>query len=241
MLKIIIALLTLTFSLSGHSSYASSNNIFAINQDKSELIISDPFIKINRKIYKFNNHIDKYTLKPAAKIYKNYTANWFKIGVNNFISNLNQPFNILNSLLQGKVKKASIALSSFVINSSIGILGIFDPAHNNISLPKYSKEDFGQTLAVYGVPTGPYLVIPIFGPTSVRSLGGKSVNFIYDPIWDGVVKDNNAELLTNSLEGVAIREKLLEYLDDIAQNSFDPYSVIKSSYYQNRIKLIKDE
>jgi len=241
MLKIIIALLTLTFSLSGHLAYASSNNIFAINRDKSELIISDPFIKINRKIYKFNNHIDKYTLKPAAKIYKNYTANWFKIGVNNFISNINQPFNILNSLLQGKVKKASISLSSFVINSSIGILGIFDPAHNNINIPKYSKEDFGQTLAVYGVPSGPYLVMPIFGPTSLRHLGGKSVNFIYDPVWDGVVNDNKAELLTNSLEGVVIREKFLEYLDDIEQNSFDPYSVIKSSYYQNRIKLIKDD
>ena len=105
MLKIIIALLTLTFSLSGHLAYASSNNIFAINRDKSELIISDPFIKINRKIYKFNNHIDKYTLKPAAKIYKNYTANWFKIGVNNFISNINSNIssNVITKIISNRI------------------------------------------------------------------------------------------------------------------------------------------
>ncbi len=234
--KIIIFLLILTLNLLPSQSSRASN-IFS--DSNNQLIISDPMIKINRKLYKFNTHLDKYTIKPAAKIYRNYTSYWFKIAVNNFINNTNQPFNIINCLLQGKIKKASVNLSSFVINSSIGFLGIFDPAHNNIKLPKYDKEDFGQTLAVYNFPAGPYLVLPIFGPTSLRDLTGKSVNFIYDPVWDGVANDNKAELLTNSLQGVTVRDKLLEYIDDIEQNSFDPYSVVKSSYYQNRIRLIE--
>jgi phospholipid-binding lipoprotein MlaA len=238
MFKILVFINIIFFS---PNIFAANKNINIFNMNNRENIkearISDPFIKINRKIYKFNYHIDRYTLKPAAKTYRKITAPWFREAVNNVLSNAYQPLNIVNSLLQGKFKKSGISLSSFVINSTIGVLGVFDPAHNNIKLKKYSNEDLGQTLAYYGVPAGPFLMLPLMGPTSLRNLASRTENILYSSAWDY----EDVIIIANTAQTLSMREKLLDPLDNIEQNSLDPYSVIKSSYYQNRINLIENE
>jgi phospholipid-binding lipoprotein MlaA len=214
-------------------------NVFA---DESEEIIEqknqDPFESWNRKIFNFNLSVDKYTLRPVARTYRKITPRPARTGIKNILNNLYQPWNMINSLAQGKIKNTGRSLASFAINSTIGILGIFTPSESFFGITKPSKEDFAQTLAKYKVPQGPYLILPFLGPSTPRSLTGRSVRIYADPVWNNDSLDQYQ--LTYSIANIiTVRESLLELTDDL-ENSLDPYSVVKSAYLQNRKNLIKE-
>jgi len=233
----------LLFLTSSYKAHADNYNIFSNEEEiEEEVEIYDPFEKINRKFYSFNMTLDKYTLRPAAKLYRNITSKEVRKSVTNFTTNLTMPFTIVNSLLQGDIKNFTRATGSFVINSTIGILGIFDPAHQNIKMKRPNREDFGQTLAKYKIGPGPYLIIPFMGPYTLRHISGQSAEWAYNPVWkDGLDEEEKLRYSITALNIVNKREKLLEYLDDIEKNSLDPYTVVKSAYYQRRLKLINNE
>lgn len=138
--------------------------------------VYDPLEPLNRRIYYFNYYLDKYVLIPAVNTYEYVTPNFVQKGVSNFFSNLQEINTFLNSLLQFEGKKATITLARFGINSTFGVLGLFDVA-SALELPK-TYEDFGLTLAKYGVGNGPYLVLPGFGPSNLRDTTGKATGIL---------------------------------------------------------------
>ncbi len=197
---------------------------------------SDPWEGFNRGVYRFNDFADRNALKPVAKGYKAVTPGWARTGVSNFFSNLTYPWTIVNQLLQGKPVMACRDTGRLVINSVVGIGGLIDVA-THAGLPE-NNEDFGQTLAVWGVPSGPFLTIPFFGPSSLRDGPSRiadyfsGVTLYIDVSWE----------LEWSARGLAIvndRAALLQ-LDSQLNNVFDPYAFLRDVWVQRREYQIYD-
>lgn len=148
-----------------------------------DILHNDPWEGFNRNMYKFNYNFDKYVFLPVLKGYEFIMPNFAQAGLTNFFNNINEVRTFYNSLFQAKGKKSLTTLGRFATNTTIGVLGLFDPA-TSLGM-KRQKEDFGQTLGVWGVPTGPYLVLPVLGPGTARSATG----FVVDTAAHAVIKD----------------------------------------------------
>lgn len=195
----------------------------------------DPLESFNRGVYRFNDAFDRALLKPVAKGYKAVTPNPVRQGIGNLLANLGYPAVIINNLLQGKVGNAVSDTGRFLLNSTIGVAGLFDVA-TPAGLEAHN-EDFDQTLAVWGVPRGPYLTLPFLGPSSVRGAFARPVDF-----WTNATRyldDASVEDKLVILSVVDARESLLA-LEDQIDASNDPYIFIRESYLQNREYLIYD-
>ena len=193
----------------------------------------DPLESRNRSIYTFNENLDKAILEPSAEVYDYITPNMLQKGFNNFFYNVNYPITIVNQLLQGNIEEALQDTLRFTINSSIGVFGLFDPA-SSMGLPQHD-EDFGQTLAVWGVKEGPYLMLPFFGPKTLRSLTGDFTDVLFNPLLN--INDTNLKMKVNLINILQDRSDL-STLEEELDNSFDPYQYIKDSYTQNRMYKI---
>lgn len=197
---------------------------------------ADPLQKINRGVYKFNDVVDRATLKPLAKGYQKVTPQWMRTGVSNFFSNLGEPWTIVNELFQGKPKAMGQQTGRFLINTTLGIGGLFDVA-SRMNL-QVQKEDFGQTLAVWGVPSGPYVVLPLLGPSSIRDGFGRVPDYYGHPL---TYADVNWKVRTGLavVGAVSAREKLLS-VEGILNKAYDPYSVVRDVWVQQREYEIYD-
>ena len=193
----------------------------------------DPLESRNRSFYAFNENLDEIILEPSADVYDYITPNMLQKGFNNFFYNLNYPVTIVNQLLQGNIEEALQDTLRFTINSSIGVFGLFDPA-SSMGLPQHD-EDFGQTLAVWGVKEGPYLMLPFFGPKTLRSLTGDFTDVLFNPLLN--INDTNLKMKVNLINILQDRSDL-STLEEELDNSFDPYQLIKDSYTQNRLYKI---
>ena len=189
----------------------------------------DPLESRNRSIYAFNESLDEAILEPAADGYDYITPNMLQKGVNNFFYNINYPVTIINQLLQGNIEEALQDTLRFSVNSSIGVFGLFDPA-SSMGLSQHD-EDFGQTLAVWGVKVGPYLMLPFIGPKTLRSLTGDFTDILFNPLLN--INDTNLKIKAYSISILQERSDL-STLEEELDNSFDPYQYIKDSYFQNR-------
>ena len=189
----------------------------------------DPLENRNRSIYAFNENLDEAILEPAADGYDYITPNFLQKGFNNFFGNINYPVTIINQLLQGNIEESLQDTLRFTINTTIGIFGLFDPA-SSMGLTEHD-EDFGQTLAVWGVKEGPYLMLPFFGPKTLRSLTGDLTDVLFNPLLN--IDDTNLKIKTNLINILQDRSDL-STLEEELDNSFDPYQYIKDSYIQNR-------
>lgn len=198
-------------------------------------ITPDPLEKINRVTYGFNDAFDEVLLKPVAKGYKNVTPPLVRRGVGNFFDNLREPYIIVNSLLQGKPGGALAGTGRLLVNSTVGLGGLIDVG-SDLGLEK-RDEDFGQTLAVWGVPRGPYIVLPFLGPSSPRDAFGQ----LGDLGLNGVrfINDTSARDKLTVLAIVDIRARLLP-LESQIESSNDPYLFVRESYLQRREYLIYD-
>lgn len=157
---------------------ATSATTPATETTANPLAIYDPLEPINRRIYRFNAVVDQYLLLPALHAYRAVVPEPAREGVSNFFQNLDEIDTFINTLLQGKPREAAVTLARFLVNSTVGWAGLFDPA-TALGLPR-QDEDFGQTLGVYGVDAGPYLVLPFFGPATLRSGLGLGAGFMLD-------------------------------------------------------------
>ena len=194
--------------------------------------VNDPFEEINRKTYEFNESLDKNILKPVAEVYSNFPPK-VKKGVTNFFNNLEEVDTFINQLLQGKPKESINDLSRFVINTTIGIGGIFDVA-SKMGLERH-EEDFGQTLAVWGVGEGPYIMLPFLGPSTLRDTLSRPVSSFLSVTFHMTEDDVNIAL--KSIDALETRERLLDVESLL---SGDKYVFVKDAYIQSMYYEIKD-
>lgn len=198
----------------------------------------DPLQKFNRKMFAFNRFADKVAIRPAAKAYVKVTGPKERILIGNFFANLRTPVTIVNEILQGRPGPALQSTGRFVINTTVGFLGIFDPA-SEMKLPAHPT-DFAVTLANWGVPEGPYLVLPFVGPTTVRDVWHLPVDSYFDPLgWYARDHDFrwNAQYIPNLAFLVTLRANALP-IDPIIDTSYDPYAFMRDAYRQHRLYQI---
>lgn len=196
---------------------------------------SDVLEPINRAIWVFNwDFLDKYFLRPVTVGYTTVVPKPIRTGLYNAILNLEEPANIVNNALQGKGKEAGTSAGRFLINTTVGLLGTIDVAGKHGL--KREKEEFGEVLGVYGVGTGPYLMVPALGPSDTRSLTGDFVDNLYVPIQNGGFALGAARTLISAIE----KRAALIQQEKLINDSLDPYVFVKDAYFQNLEFKVKD-
>lgn len=197
----------------------------------------DPFEGFNRGVYSFNNTMDDVLFDPLGKFYQTITPDIVDRGVTNFFSNLNDIAVAVNSLLQLKVDQALSVATRFIFNSTIGIAGFFDIG-SAVDLPKYD-EDFGQTLAFWGVGSGPFVMVPFFGPTTIRDATGFIVDRgVLNPVF--YVESDAARAGLLSLNYVDFKADLLSAKKLVGDAALDEYEFVKNAYFEKRENQIND-
>jgi phospholipid-binding lipoprotein MlaA len=189
----------------------------------------DPWEKMNRRVHRFNDAVDRGVAKPLAKAYVAVVPRPVRLGVGNFFNNLGQPVSAVNALLQGKPKQASQAMGRFLLNSTLGIGGVFDPA-TSAKLPNKS-EDFGQTLGVWGWKRSRYVELPLFGPRTIRDALGMAGDSPLSPI-RGIEADT-ARVFLQGLQLVDVRTQLMA-VDKMREGATDDYALVRDAWMQRR-------
>lgn len=194
----------------------------------------DPWQRVNRGVFKFNDALDTAVVAPVARTYVRVVPQLVRTGVTNFFNNLTSPDTIVNALLQGQLQPFARDTGRFVVNSTVGIGGLFDPA-TSMGLTLDAR-DFGQTFGKWGIPSGPYVVLPLLGPSDVRDTVGRVPDEFADPrhYIRNVYWDYGLLLLYD----VKARADLLP-LTDMAKKTFDPYAFERNAYLQHRDFMVK--
>ena len=218
---LIVLFLSSILVLQGCASKESAVNY---NNSETEIVsVNDPLEKVNRVVFQFNIIFDKLILRPIAVTYRAIVPEFVRNRVTYSLNNLGMPITAVNNVLQGELRKAGVSTSRFIINSTVGILGFFDPA---ASMGLVSEnEDFGQTLSVWGVESGPYLVLPFLGPST-----------LLDPMYQvgGGSTPDSLRAYRMGTGAVDFRSQNIEILDDLQNNSIDYYAAVRSFYSQGR-------
>lgn len=223
--------------LAGCASAPSANDTEALAEYQE---VNDPIEPLNRAVFEFNRGLDTMLLRPAATLYKFITPPPIQNLVHNFLNNLKTPVILLNDLLQGETARAGDTAARFAINTTVGILGFGDPA-TDMGYARHG-EDFGQTLGVWGSAEGPYLVLPILGPSNPRDAVGKVVDVLTDPIWH-YAQNTDREYIPNErfvADGINFRARNMEDIDDLERTSLDYYAAVRDLYRQIRTNEIRN-
>ena len=244
MSKKIIILFFLFFSFISYNVIASDADRVNTNSEDFDTTILedeiyDPFEPVNRAIFSFNNVADRIVLEPIAKGYKKLPSP-VQSGINNFLSNLRAPLVVVNQLLQGQGENAVQSTGRFIVNSTVGIFGLFDVAEK-VGLEE-KEEDYGQTLATWGVGDGFYIVLPLFGPSNLRDTSGMVLTMLTDPINAYAVSEGESWLvpMRTAVNAVDTRSQIIDEVNALRDNSVDYYAAVRSSYYQNRKAAINN-
>lgn len=207
---------------------------------RTDAMVSDPIEPINRAVFSFNDVLDRVLLNPFAKAYKAVVPSIVRDSVRNFIRNAKTPITLANNILQWDGDAAATTTVRFLFNTTMGIGGLYDFAETQGL--EYEPEDFGQTLASWGVGNGPYVVIPVLGPSTVRDASGMVVDSFVNPF--RIIADNKDEewiyYTAAGVEGLDAKSRVVEGMEDLRENSLDYYTSVKSAYIQSRMKLINE-
>lgn len=210
------------------------------HNSNSALEISDPYENMNRKVFAFNVVADKHVIHPIVEGYRTVAPKPARTAISNVLRNLRSPVDFTNQVLQLDLKGAGTTLTRAIINTTVGVGGLMDvAAYEGI---EYEFEDFGQTLAVWGLPHGPYFMLPLVGPSSMRDYAGYIGDGVMDPLrFYAFNTDKDYIYYTKfGMDYLNIRESLKDVQTDLEQNSIDYYAALRSIYYQRRNTLIKD-
>jgi len=212
---------------------------------KNSREVKDCFEGLNRATFSLNQGLDKVIFKPVAKGYRKLPSP-IRSGTSNALENISSLITIPNNILQGEFRKAGVNTGRFAVNTTIGILGIFDVA-TKMNFPEYEREDYGQTFGAWGIGAGCYVVLPVIGPSTVRDAFGSFVNVLGgDPYYNASVHGNNQYLdqdiymTTKIVSGIDFRAKNLESIDNLEKNSMDFYASVRSLYLQDRQQKIRN-
>ena len=225
------------------SSVAFAAACATVPDDPEELAAfeetNDPMEPLNRYFFEVHRGLDELIIKPFAITYRGTVPDFIQDGIRNFLDNLRAPIIFFNQLLQGEVEAAGNTFGRFLANTFIGLGGLFDVT----DIPK-QDEDFGQTLAVWGVPEGPYLFIPVLGPRPPRNLVGLGVDsFVLDPVYWWAESDKGERWVLPArfiMEGLDFRARNIETFDEIERSSIDYYAAVRSLYRQHRAEQIRN-
>lgn len=194
----------------------------------------DPIEPFNRKMHAFNMGLDTYVLGPVSRGYVKVTPAPVRRSVTNFFENLDTPRDAVNNLLQGKPQEGAQDVSRFIFNTTLGVAGLFDVA-SDMGIPQHD-EDFGQTLGAWGVGEGAYLVLPLFGPLTLRDGVGRIVDIPLDPV---NYLDSGPAFVLTAVDIINLRANLEAAVKQL-NDAFDPYAFLRASYLQRRQKLVRD-
>ena len=236
--RFIILFIVFSVAVVGCAKAPEKSNLYTA--ESLNISNSDPLEPVNRVIFSFNNIFDRLVLRPIAVVYRGIVPEFLRNRVTYSLNNLSMPITAVNNVLQGELAKAGISTSRFLINSTIGVLGFFDPA---ASLGLESEnEDFGQTLTVWGVPSGPYLVLPFIGPSNPRDFTGFLSTSLLDPMYQvgGGNTSNSLRTYRMTTGAVDFRSQNIEVFDDLQNNSVDHYATVRSFYSQSRESQASD-
>lgn len=231
-----IVLVALTGVLLTGCSHAGKEPIM-----EGDLVIHDPFEESNRRVFAFNQAFDHAIMNPFLEGYRTITPKPARTGLRNFLRNLRSPVTFANQLMQGDLKGAGTVFVRAAVNSTLGLGGLVDLAgHEGIA---YETEDFGQTLGVWGIDHGPYMVVPFIGPSSMRDYTGYFADSMMDPLrW--YLFNIHEEPLYYAKVGadyIDLRDSLMDVLKELEASSIDTYASVRSTYYQQREALVKDQ
>ena len=246
MKKLASLIIILTFTILSNYSIAGDDGNIKLSERKNGYVeVKDCFEKVNRGIFGFNQVLDKIIFKPLAKGYRMFPQP-IRSGTSNVLNNLSNVVTIPNNILQGQIKDAGLNSARLVINSTVGIAGIFDVA-SYYGLKKRDKEDYGQTFGVWGAGPGCYFVLPVLGPTTVRDSIGSVANVIGGDAWYNVTVANDTRYFSEADywasrlgAGIDFRAKNLESFESLEKNSVDLYASVRSLYLQDRYKKINN-
>ena len=241
MFKKLIIVISVVF-LSTLNAYAGSDGELILKKNQPSEV-KDCFENLNRATFAFNQTLDGVIFKPVASIYRVLPAP-VKTGVSNSLDNLSNLVTIPNNILQGDFKMAGVNSGRFIVNTTIGILGLIDVAEH-LGFPEYEKEDYGQSLAKMGVGPGCYLVLPVLGPSTVRDTTASLANFIGGDAWYNVTVNNDTQYFSDFdyyasrvTSGIDFRAKNYDAIDNLEKNSIDFYASVKSLFLQDRQQKI---
>ena len=241
MIKKLVLILITTLALTLNVSASSDGELLLKKNEPSE--VKDCFEKINRGTFAFNEALDGLIFKPVANVYRKFPPQ-IKSGVSNSLDNLSNLVTIPNNLLQGDFALAGVNTGRFLLNSTLGILGLVDVAQY-IGMVEYEKEDYGQSLAKLGVGPGCYVVLPVLGPSTARDTVASAANFLGGDAWYNVTVKNDTQYFSDFdyysskvTAGVDFRAKNYDSLENLEKNSIDFYASVKSLYLQDRQQKI---
>jgi phospholipid-binding lipoprotein MlaA len=238
--KFILTYLTVIL-IAFNANAASDGELILKKNQPAE--IKDCFENLNRATFAFNQTLDGVIFKPIASVYKKLPSP-IRSGVGNSLDNLSNLVTIPNNILQGDFEKAGVNTGRFVINTTVGVLGLIDVAQH-IGLSEYEKEDYGQSLAKHGVGPGCYLVLPVLGPSTVRDTAASFVNVLGGDAWYNVTVKNDTHHFSDIdyyssrlTTGIDFRAKNYDSIENLEKNSLDFYASVKSLYLQDRQQKI---
>ena len=236
---ILASLISLMLVTNASADTDGENNMS--NKNSGE--VKDCFESVNRATFKFNQVLDGVIFEPLAKAYR-VLPSPVRTGTSNALDNLSKLVTIPNNLLQGDFIKATVNTGRFIVNTTIGVVGIFDVAEK-VGFPEYEKEDYGQTLGVMGVGEGCYVVLPVLGPSTVRDTVGSFANLIGGDPWYNVTVANDTQYFSDfdywasrAGTGIDFRAKNIDSFDNLEKNSIDFYASVRSLYLQDRQQKI---
>ena len=238
--KIALVIIT-TFTLILNVNASSDGELLLKKNNPSE--IKECWEGFNRAAFSLNKGLDKIIFKPISSVYRNLPTP-IKNGASNSLNNLSNVVTIPNNILQGEFRKAGVNTGRFIINTTFGILGLFDVA-TSFGFEEYEKEDYGQTLAVHGVGPGCYVVLPVLGPSTMRDTVASLTNFVGGDAWYNVTVNNDTQYFSDFdyyaskvTGGVDFRAKNYDSIENLEKNSIDFYASVKSLYLQDRQQRI---
>ncbi len=230
MFKKFLLTLAAVIVFSTGNSYAGASYHEAYQEEDSWLE------SYNRAVFSFNNGFNHYVLMPVSRAYRAVTNQFFRNRVNGIINNLEEPLYAGNYLLQGEFSQSGVALSRFVINSTLGLFGMFDVA-GGWGLEN-QPTSFDDTFATWCIPDGPFFMLPFLGPSTPRATAALALDFTADPVYWAVYQDSNVNSKISytytGIKAIAVMERNMDFLNDLEKNSVDFYSTMKSAYLQNR-------
>ena len=241
MIKKLIVILITTIALTFNVNASSDGELLLKKNEPSE--VKDCFESFNRASFALNQGLDKVIFKPVASVYRTLPSP-VKTGVSNSLNNLSNVVTIPNNILQGEFSKAGVNTGRFIINTTVGILGFIDVA-TYLGFNEYEKEDYGQSLASFGVGPGCYIVLPVLGPSTARDTVASLTNFVGGDAWYNVTVKNDThyfrdmDYYTSKItEGINFRAKNYDSIENLETNSLDFYASVKSLYLQDRQQKI---
>jgi phospholipid-binding lipoprotein MlaA len=232
---LITSLISLMLATNVSAGTDGENNLSKKNPGE----VKDCFESINRATFKFNQVLDGVIFEPVAKAYR-VLPSPVRAGTSNALDNLSTLVTIPNNILQGEFKKAGLNTGRFIVNTTVGVVGLFDVAEK-IGFPQYEKEDYGQTLGVMGVASGCYLVLPVLGPSTIRDTAGSFANILGGDAWYNVTVANDTQHFSNfdyyasrASSAIDFRAKNIDSFENLEKNSMDFYASVRSLYLQDR-------